>query len=468
MSEQKFQPEFKSVTVKNEGKQIVLPEGMNYVTAIKWITRRMEEDERVVGIHETVDCLPLEGAYYLAKAIHNIFGFFDASKWSSPTFVALETGFGKTEQVFWGRLEIPNIEGALDTGVEVANGTVRFCLEGSIRKKMQPKVDELLAETRRIAKEQSIYKGKAIQLSFPEIGRRDFNPVLFQHRFLDTSKVKPEQLIFPTITGQLVNDTLFTPLRFTKAVRAAGIPLKRGVLLEGPYGCGKTLTQYVTAKYASENGWTYIALDNTNRLAEAMQFAKHYQPAVVAAEDIDRTDPDGERSDLMNELLNTIDGAAFKDAEIIVLLTTNHVENITPAMLRPGRLDAVIPVRPPDAAAVTRLIHLYAKGLLDPFETLNVVSAQLEGQIPAVIREVVERSKLSAIARTEGKGKLQLAEQDLIIAANGMMDHLELMKPRVEDDRSERVKAAELLAASVENAARLRIELPNLEGALTN
>jgi transitional endoplasmic reticulum ATPase len=255
----------------------------------------------------------------------------------------------------------------------------------------------------------------------------------------------------------LVEDTLFAPILFTKAVRAAGIPLKRGVLLEGPYGCGKTLTQYVTAKYAADNGWTYLALDNTDDLAKAMHVAKHFQPSVLAAEDIDRAngdeDDDGDRTDAMNVILNTIDGAAFKDTEIIVLLTTNHVENITPAMLRPGRLDAVIPVRPPDRQAVERLIHLYGRDLLDEFDTFHQVGDVLSGQIPAVIREVVERSKLSAISRQKGFGPLLLTESDLLIAANGMMEHLELMKEKETDERSMYEKAADILGSHIVRGA---------------
>ena len=455
--QQKVQPEFKTVTIKNEGKQIILPEKMNYVTALTWIKRRMDEDEREINIHEAIDCLPLEGAFYAGRALVNLFGFFDASKYSDPTWVALEVGVGQTEQVLWGRLQVPGLEGYVETGYEVANDQVQFCLEGTVKKKNQGLIQELVAEIKRLAAEESIYKGKAIQLTFPNLSNRSFNPILFQHRFIDTSKIRPEELIFPTMTQRLIEDTLFAPILYTKAVRAAKIPLKRGILLEGPYGCGKTQTQAVTAKYASEQGWTYIALENTDDLAKAMHFARKYQPAVVAAEDIDRADKNGGRSDAMNVILNTIDGASFKGTEIIVLLTTNHVENITPAMMRPGRLDAVIPVRPPDAKAVERLIKLYARDLLDPFETFVQVGAVLDGQIPAVIREVVERSKLSAISRQKGVGPLTLTESDLLIAAHGMMEHLTLMKEKVRDERSNEEKAADILGGHIFKAATLPI-----------
>jgi SpoVK/Ycf46/Vps4 family AAA+-type ATPase len=78
-------------------------------------------------------------------------------------------------------------------------------------------------------------------------------------------------------------------------VQAHKVPLKRGVLLEGPYGTGKTLTAFVTAKKCVENGWTFIMLDRVAALKEALTFARMYAPAVVFAEDIDRS-VEGERT----------------------------------------------------------------------------------------------------------------------------------------------------------------------------
>jgi transitional endoplasmic reticulum ATPase len=448
----------KNVEIRREGLQIILPEKLSYEDAIEWITRKAKEELRKIQIHETVDALPLEGAYAFGKALNNICGFFDVKPpqgWDDPpVWISLEVGYKQTVQVLWGMLQVPGVTGHIQTSVSVENGNIRFLIIGEVRKKDQDLINRLVAETKRVVAEESIYRNKAIQLGFPDLNARDFNPILFQQRFLDTSKINPEQLIFPESVRKMVSDTLFAPLLYTDAVRAAKIPLKRGILLEGPYGCGKTLTQYVTAKYATENGWTYIAVEDTSKLADAMHFAKNYQPAVVVAEDIDRADKGGNRSNQMNVILNTIDGASFKDTEIIVLLTTNHVENITPAMLRPGRLDAVIPVRPPDAAAVEKLIHLYAGELIDFNAPLETVGQALAGQIPAVIREVVERSKLSAISRQLGVGSLHLTESDLMIATTGMMEHLNLMKVKEPDTRSYREKAADRLGSHIKDGLR--------------
>jgi transitional endoplasmic reticulum ATPase len=68
--------------------------------------------------------------------------------------------------------------------------------------------------------------------------------------------------------------------------------------------------------------------------------------------------------------LNEIDGVESKGKELITILTSNHAENINQAMLRPGRLDAVLSIQAPDAFAAEKLIRLYARGLILERESL--------------------------------------------------------------------------------------------------
>ncbi len=222
---------------------------------------------------------------------------------------------------------------------------------------------------------------------------------------------------------------LFTPIERTEHCRRLKIPLKRGVLLEGPYGTGKTLTAFVTAKKCADNGWTFIMLDRVSGLKDALTFARMYSPAVVFAEDIDRVVA-GERSVSMDDVLNNIDGVESKGTEIITILTSNHAENINRAMLRPGRLDAVLHIVAPDAKAAEKLMRLYARGLILDTEDLTNAGVELNGQIPAVIREVVERSKLYAVSRcVTPNDEFTLKGSDLELAAKGMKEHLKLLNP---------------------------------------
>lgn len=263
--------------------------------------------------------------------------------------------------------------------------------------------------------------------------------------FIDVSKVKSEELILSRDVEQIVSASLFTPIRQTKRCRELGIPLKRGVLLEGTYGTGKTLTAQVASKLCIENGWTFIYVTEIDDFSKALRFAKRYQPALVFAEDIDRASNDREADDNFNHVLNTIDGVDMKNTEIMVVLTTNFVEQIDKAMLRPGRLDAVISITAPDAEAVQRLLHLYGRNIIQDGANLSQVGKRLAGQIPAVVREVVERAKLASV----DAGRDNLSEQDLLVAANGMMMHMQLLNEKKQVKMSEREKAAHILAGAI-------------------
>ncbi len=180
--------------------------------------------------------------------------------------------------------------------------------------------------------------------------------------------------------------------------------------------------------FVANNGLRHFAVDTVRNLQPAIYFAQQYQPAVIFAEDIDRVVEGSARTDDVDAILNSIDGVDTKGSELIVVLTTNHIERINRAMLRPGRLDAVVSVRPPDAEAAQRLLRLYGRGLIPEDAKLLTVGGMLEGQIPAVIREVVERSKFSAITRLDG-GALSLTEADLVTAATGMLNQVKLVAP---------------------------------------
>jgi transitional endoplasmic reticulum ATPase len=452
--------ERKFVGIERHGEKIILPEGMSYKEGKEWMDRHEKEEESEIRVHEIVETYPLDGALALAKALARTYGFTDLVP--TPTFfgprppamIGVEVAFGKTLQVPWGRIQIPNVEGYIETAFSQKEGRWVFLLTGVIKKKHTEAIAKLAAQTRQIAKEESIYKGKAIRISFSDHSDDENAKFSFEDdapKFIDTSTVREEELIFSKRTMEQLRTNLFTPIDHTEECRQFKVPLKRGILLEGPYGTGKTLTAYVAAKKCENNGWTFIYLGDVSKLEQAIQFGKQYQPSMIFAEDIDQV-LEGERDEDMNNILNTIDGVDTKGAEIITTLTTNHRENINAAMLRPGRLDAIVSVTAPDAEAVQALIRIYARGLLRDGEDLQEVGAKLGGQIPAVIREVVERAKLAAISRKQQGESLDLRKQDLLIASDTMIEHAKLLAVVPEDERSEKVKAADALGAHLSAA----------------
>jgi transitional endoplasmic reticulum ATPase len=205
--------------------------------------------------------------------------------------------------------------------------------------------------------------------------------------------------------------------------------------LGGDYGTGKTLAAMVAARVAQDNGITYIYTPRASELGDAIAFAKQYQsPAcVVFCEDIDRS-VTGERTVAMDDILNILDGIDTKSENIITVLTTNHLKNVNRAMLRPGRLDAIIDIEKPDAASAEKLVRFYGKLSIDSQEDLSAVGQVLAHQIPAVIEEAVKRAKLFQLALIEpGSAVEHISAEALEQSATTMKLQIDLLsEPAVE------------------------------------
>lgn len=465
----------KDVDIVREGTQIILPPGMSFDEGITWLTRKKEADEKEIGIYEVIDAIPLEGAYAFKRALDRRYGFAALVNTpgmfgsTPPTMVGVEVAHGKTEQVPWGRLSVPGIAGYFETSITQKDGQFKFVIGGKTKQKHKAAVSELAELTRKIATDESIYKGRAIRVTFPtqeQIDEGSVSPMDNQPKFIDLDHVVEADLIFPERVAKLVQTAIFNPIEKRERCEREGVPFKRGILLEGPWGTGKTLTADVTAVKAVRHGITFIYLDDVKNLEQALRFANLYAPAVVFAEDIDQVGKDDRHDDEspLNDILNTLDGVDMKHSQIMAVLTTNYINDIEQGLLRPGRIDAVIPVRPPDAAAAVRLVQLYSRGRLAEGTDLAGIGVKLDGKIPAVIREVVERAKLEAIGRLADDEPLVLTAADLDAATDSMLTHLELLTPRTKDTRSEREKAAAILASAVERAAVTGLSMKELVG----
>jgi len=428
---------FQDVQLEHSGRMITLPadpremEIEEAIDALRTIQDDLEAEQQV---HHEIDCFPLDGLVAFNRACHAEFGV--AISTGTPAFfgdippkmMTIPTGVNTKVQVPWGSLSFPQMKDSrLETVVPGKGNTKpKFIIGGVVKKKYDKTVQSIAARTEKFLKENSIYKGKAIKVNFSWIREgRDFHPVNDAPTFLDVTNTNKQALILPLEVSSLLQTGLFSPIEKSEACRKFGIPLKRGVLLTGPYGCGKTLTAYVTAHICEQNGWTFMYVSDVQDLPIALRFAKLYGPCVIFAEDVDIA-TNGPRSAELNNLLNTIDGVDYKDAEIITILTTNHAENINRAFLRPGRIDTVLPIQPPDREATERLIRHYGGKLLSPGINLDTASDFLKGQIPATIRECVERSKIAALARSDDiTGKV--TGEDLIISMKGMRPHMDLL-----------------------------------------
>src|SRR5207342_2736909 len=156
--------------------------------------------------------------------------------------------------------------------------------------------------------------------------------------------------------------------RHSGRLLASGQHLKRGILLYGAPGTGKTHTVRYLLSQLPDLTVIVISGRALGRIREACSVARTLQPAVVVVEDVDliaeqREAYPGEQP-LLFQLLNEMDGLGSA-ADVTFLLTTNRADLLKPALAsRPGRVDLAAELPLPDAAARGRLIQLYRGDLV--------------------------------------------------------------------------------------------------------
>lgn len=424
-----IQAEFKDVQIERRGETISLPDKMTYDTAIDWLQKRKLEEERVVCVDERLEGFPLDCANALQLAVQERYGFKELKSTGifgtqPPLFISTPTDHrGGTVEVFVGRFGIPNLD-PKSYLQSYANGFDSLGITGNVKHKEMKEVKALVALAREKLISGSIYKSKAIRIGWEqEVSFMGSSEGFGTPTFMPP-KPATDKLLVNDDTQFLIEASIWAMLRQTARCRSLNVPLKRSALCEGPFGVGKTLLAATTAQIAIENGWTFIYLNDIERLKEAYRLAARYQPCVLFAEDLDIA-MSGSHAD-NHALLNVLDGIDTKGAEVMLILTTNHADKLDQSILRPGRLDAVIPFRAPDSKTAEALVRHYAGELLAPNADLTSVGEALDGRIPAVIREVVERAKLHALADSSD-GNIVLDEVALKRSAIGMAHHLKML-----------------------------------------
>ncbi|MEU2121535.1 ATP-binding protein, partial [Nocardia niwae] len=215
-------------------------------------------------------------------------------------------------------------------------------------------------------------------------------------------------------TKQALTEAVLWPLRHPDSFARLGIEPPRGVLLYGPPGCGKT---FLVRALAGSGQLSVHAVKGAELLdrwvgsseravRELFQRARDSAPSLIFLDEVDALAPRrGQSADagvgdrVVAALLTELDGVEpLRD--VVVLGATNRPELIDPALLRPGRLERLVYVPPPDADARREILHTAGRAvpLADDVD-LDTLAGELEGYSAADCAALLRESALAAMRR---------------------------------------------------------------------
>lgn len=257
----------------------------------------------------------------------------------------------------------------------------------------------------------------------PALTQEDFTGALTVIRPLSRSNT--EELSVGSVTLDDVGDMIETKQALTEAVlwplqhpdtfARLGVDPPRGVLLYGPPGVGKT---FVVRALASSGRLSVHAVkgaelmdkwvgSSEKAVRELFRRARDSAPSLIFLDEIDALAPrrgqsfdSGVTDRVVAALLTEMDGIEpLRD--VVVLGATNRPELIDPALLRPGRLERLVFVQPPDAAARREILRTAGKSVpLSAEVDLDELAADLDGYSAADCVALLRESALTAMRRS--------------------------------------------------------------------
>jgi transitional endoplasmic reticulum ATPase len=229
---------------------------------------------------------------------------------------------------------------------------------------------------------------------------------------LQTGGITLDQVGDMAEVKQALTEAVLWPLRYPDSFARLGVAPPRGVLVYGPPGGGKTFLLRALAGTGQLNVFAvkgaelldkYVG-ESERAVRELFRRAADAAPALVFLDELDALAPRrGQSSDsgvadrVVAALLTELDGAQpLRD--VVVVGATNRPELIDPALLRPGRLERLIYVPPPDADARADILRAASANTpLAPDVDLDALGAELEGYSAADCAAVLREAALTAM-----------------------------------------------------------------------
>ena len=236
-----------------------------------------------------------------------------------------------------------------------------------------------------------------------------------------------------TAVKQSLTESVLWPLRYPDSFARLGVEPPRGVLLYGPPGGGKTFLVRALAGTAALNVFAVKGAELMDKwvgeseraVRELFRRAAEAAPSLVFLDEIDALAPRrGQSSDsgvsdrVVAALLTELDGVEPM-REVVVLGATNRPELLDPALLRPGRLERLVFVPPPDAEGRAAILRATSKNTplaadVDLDELASTLDRYSAADCAALIREAALTAMRESLEATEVTGAHLAKARDAI------------------------------------------------------
>lgn len=258
---------------------------------------------------------------------------------------------------------------------------------------------------------------------------------------------------FSDVAGlEEVKEDLMTVVDFLKnpdEYKEAGAEIPKGVLLYGPPGTGKTL---LAKAVAGEAGVKFKAVSGSDfdekyvgvgasKMRKLFDDAKNNAPCIIFIDEIDsmggrrHSKQNSYDRQTLNTLLSEMDGFDGSGG-VVVIAATNRIEDLDPALTRPGRFDNHFAVSLPATAKERKIIiNLYAgnKKFADDVD-MESFAKETMGSSPATIKTVLNEAAIIATRKNKGIITREILDEAWMkqlmeghLKKNGEKDNVELV-----------------------------------------
>ena len=275
---------------------------------------------------------------------------------------------------------------------------------------------------------------------------REMTPSSLREVFIESPNIHWTDIGGLLDAKQELKEAIEWPMKYPLLFKQTGAKPPKGILLYGPPGTGKTMLARAVAteseaNFISVKGPEFMSKwvgESEKAIRETFRKAKQAAPCIIFFDEIDSiaqirgSDSDSRATDrIISQMLSEIDGLEELH-NITVIAATNRPDIIDPALLRPGRIDRLIYIAPPDRNSRSEILKVHtANTPLDGDVDLDTLADDTEDFTGADLASVCNEAMIFAIREfvISGKSTEDDSIKQLKVGYHNFRDAMKKVKP---------------------------------------